>query len=295
MGMVELVPVESRPIRGRGILSNDALVEKLATWLRAGCQLQPSTISGYIRTTRIFAAHLRGRSFISATSTDVREFLATLHARGIARATLQSSLFALRAFFDFLVLGKLIRTNPARQVSPGKKPKRLPHVLSVEDIERLVAAAKSPRDRTLIELLYATGCRRSEMQRLTVEDLDLAGKSILIRRGKGDKDRLVLYGQKAAKALKAHLGSRRSGPIFNLTARTLSRIVRTTAQNAGLQGVHAHTLRHCFATHLLERGADLRCVQELLGHSSLSTTQLYTHLQTSSLLSTHHRCHPRGV
>jgi site-specific recombinase XerD len=222
---------------------------------------------------------------------DIREFLAARSDYGVSRVTIQNAVWNLRTFFDFL--GGLIQRNPARGVSAGKAPKRLPRVLTVEEVARLIVAARSHRDRAIIELFYATGCRVSELRSLRVEDLDLAAQSVLVRRGKGDKDRLVLYGRKAAEALETHLGSRRSGPIFKLCRTALWGIVRLAARRADLDGVHPHTLRHCFATHLLEHGADLRCIQELLGHASLVTTQKYTHLQISSLLRTHERCHPR--
>ncbi len=192
--------------------------------------------------------------------------------------------------------GGLTRDNPARQVDAGKIPQRLPRILSVEEVGQLItaAAAHSPRDRTIIELFYATGCRAGELQKLRVEDIHFGAKSILIRRGKGDRDRRVFFGDKAAEALKSYLGNSRYGSLFGVSTHALLKAVRRAADRAGLPGVHPHTLRHSFATHLLESCNDLRVIQELLGHSSVGTTQKYTHLQTAALRRTHGCCHPRG-
>ena len=284
------------PLEGqmcKRVFSNAQLIERFDKWLLV-CGFSPNTRTGYVRTVRNFATHLDERFLIFATAVDIRGFLAARLSCGISRVTIQHTVWNLRSFFDFLHLGGLVQRNPARDVSSGKAPRRLPRVLSVEDVERLIAAARSHRDRAVIELLYATGCRVSELRTLRVEDVDLVAQSILVRRGKGGKDRLVLYGRKAAAALETHSGGRRSGPIFKLSRAALWSIVRRVAQGAGLEGVHPHTLRHSFATHLLERGADLRCIQELLGHTSLSTTQKYTHLQIESLRRTLEHFHPRG-
>jgi integrase/recombinase XerD len=278
----------------RRIFANEQIVEKFAVWLQGGCYRVPSTIAGYTRVVRRFADYLDGRSLTSAVRGDVQGFLAAQLDRGISRATLQHSLCALRVFFDLLHLIRLVRVNPARLVSAGKRPQRLPRFLTPEQVEQLLAAAKTERDRAVLELFYATGCRRNELRDLRVEDVNFDAENIRVRRGKGDKDRRVFFGRSAAGALKVHLGDRRHGQIFEVSTSTLENIVRRAARRANLYGVHPHTLRHSFATHLLESGADLRAIQELLGHSSVGTTQHYTHLQTASLRSTHERCHPRG-
>ncbi len=288
-----LKPGAQRPVCRR-IFSNAQLVEKFSVWLQGGCHRVPSTITGNARAVRAFATHLDGRSLLSATRSDVQGFLAAQLDRGISRVTMHHMLFALRAFYDFLLLGVLLRSNPARLVSVGKVPKRLPRVLSVEQVEQLIGAVESNRDRAILELFYATGCRRNELGDLRVEDINFNARSILVRRGKGDKDRRVLFGGKAAEALKTYLRDRRRGPVFGVCPATLWKVVRRAAKRANLEGVHPHTLRHSFATHLLEDGADLRAIQELLGHSSVGTTQHYTHLQTASLRNTLERFHPRG-
>ena len=287
-----------RPDAGRSfcrrIFSNAQLVEKFSVWLRAGCHRAPSTVASCTRTVRAFAIYLDERPLASGTRSDVQRFLAAQLNRGINRVTMRTMLFALRAFFDFLQLVDLVRVNPARQVSVGKLPERLPRVLSPEQVEQLIGAVESNRDRAILELFYATGCRRNELRDLRVEDINFNARSILVRRGKGDKDRRVLFGGKAAEALKTYLRARQRGPVFGVCPATLWKVVRRAARRANLEGVHPHTLRHSFATHLLERGADLRVIQELLGHSSVGTTQHYTHLQTASLRNTLERFHPRG-
>jgi site-specific recombinase XerD len=205
-------------------------------------------------------------------------------------------------FFDFLVLGGQVRDSVPRRIAQRKLPKRLPRVVSEEEIEKIIDAALTLRERAILELLYASGLRVSECAHLTVEDVNLRHHSLTVRRGKGDKDRIGLFGRKAAKSLRAYLGGRKTGPlflaergrIFGLTSRSIYKTVVTVANRAGVYGVHPHTFRHSFATHLLESGADLRAIQELLGHSSVVSTQRYTHLQIGSLRSTLERCHPRG-
>lgn len=293
----ELVPPRRLPSPAGGqackrIFSNGQLIEQFDKWLLE-CNFSVHTRSSYVRTVRDFAKHLDDRFLIFATNKDIREFLAARLDCGLARVTVQHTVWNLRSFFDFMHLGGLILRNPARGVSSSKAPQRLPRFLTEQEVELLIEAARSHRDLAVIELFYATGCRVSELRSLCVQDVDLIAQSILVRRGKGNKDRRVLYGRRAAEALEAYLRGRRSGPIFPLSRTGLWLIVRRCAQRAGIDGVHPHTLRHSFATHLLEHGADLRCIQELLGHASLSTTQKYTHLQTSILRRVHERCHPR--
>jgi len=258
------------------------------------CGRARSTSVGYTRTVRNFAAYLNGRSLPSAARIDVQGFLAVLLDTGINRLTMQGALFNLRIFFDFLRLGGIVRVNPARLVSPGKAPKRLPRVLSIGEVEQLIKVASAPRDRAVLEFLYATGCRNAETTGLRIEDLHLRNRTAKVL-GKGNKERIVFLGAKAAEAVRAHLGNQQAGlVVFAISGSTLGKIVRRAAKRANLTGVTPHTLRHSFATHLLENGADLRAVQELLGHSSVLATQRYTHLQMTSLCSTLKRCHPRG-
>ena len=275
------------------VFSNSQLVERFEVWLLGGCHRAVETRKKYTATVRSFSNFLEGRALNLVTPTDVRAFLARLLDRKLARVTVNGALFGLRIFFDFLVAGGQSRINPARAVSAGKIGNHLPRHLRVEEVAHLVQATKSPRDKTLLELLYATGCRRAEIGDLRIEDISFQARSAKVL-GKGNKERVVFFGQKAAMALRAYIGARRRGRVFEVCNDTISNIVRRAARRAGLDGIHTHSLRHSFATHLLENGADLRVIQELLGHASVASTAKYTHLQTAALRSVHKRCHPRG-
>jgi site-specific recombinase XerD len=182
-----------------------------------------------------------------------------------------------------------------------RKPRRLPRFLTEKEAELLIAsAASSPRDRALVELFYACGLRRAEAAHLRIEEIDLDRGMLRVVAGKGNKDRIVPVGSYAIAALRNYLGERRRGAVFlgpsgrPLSSDAIARIVKRAARRAGLEDVHAHTLRHTFATILLNRGADLRCIQELLGHESVATTQFYTHLAIADLVRVHTRCHPHA-
>ena len=284
----------------RRIFTNFQLIERFAIWLQA-CGHAQSTVHGYTRTVRKLVAGLNGRSLTAVTPSEIRAFLARQLEQGACRFTVNGALFNLRSFYRFVRLGGLVCNDPTREIRTGKTPRRLPVILSVAQVGQLICATKTNRNRkrdardgAIAELLYATGCRRNELTNLRVEDVDFNSQTIMVRRGKGGKDRIVFFGDPAAAALKQHLGTRQRGRIFNLSSQILWRVIRRASLRANLPPVHPHTLRHSFATHLLESGADLRAIQELLGHSSLGTTQNYTHLQTASLRKTLERCHPRG-
>ncbi len=235
---------------------------------------------------------------------------------GLARRTQGRALSAVRSLFRFACLRGRLEANPAAGVRTPKVEKTLPRHLRPGEVETLVEApsaddALARRDRALLELLYATGLRVSELVGLDWDDLDL-GARVLRVVGKGGKERMVPFGRAAGEALRAWLAEwhgvrAKSGdadgsePVFlnhgggRLSARSVRRVLDRHALAAGLaQGVHPHTLRHTFATHLLEEGADLRAIQELLGHSSLSTTQRYTHVDVERLLRTYREAHPRA-
>jgi site-specific recombinase XerD len=281
----------SRPLRR--IFSNNQLVERFGVWLLGGCGRAIGTRKHCGATVRHFADSLDGRLLTLATRADVLMFLARMFERKLARSTMNGALFDLRVFYDFLILGGQARINPARQVAVGKLGSRLYRVLSVKEIEQLIQAAKSPRDRAIIELTYATGCRRAEIAGLRIENVSFHARTAKVL-GKGDRERIVHFGAKAAIALRAHVGNRRSGRVFEVSAEAINRIVKRAALRAGLHGVHHHLLRHAFATHMLESGANLIAIRNLLGHASVVSTQRYTHLQTSALRSVLERCHPRG-
>jgi integrase/recombinase XerC len=237
----------------------------------------------------------------------LRGYLADLHARGLARTSVARRLATLRSFFRFLVRRGRARVNPAREVRTPSLPGRLPAHLPIDQSEALFRQPfgddeTSRRDRAILEALYASGVRVAELSGLDVEDVDLREGSVRVL-GKGRKERIVPLGAKAIQALRAYLGAREGGrgPLFRnprggrLTVRSLHRIVRARARTAGLAGrVTPHTLRHTFATHLLDAGADLRLIQELLGHARLTTTQRYTHVSADRLAKVYDAAHPRA-
>jgi integrase/recombinase XerC len=237
----------------------------------------------------------------------LRGYLADLHARGLARTSVARRIATLRSFFRFLVRRGRARVNPAREVRTPSLPGRLPAHLPIDQSEALFRQPfgddeTSRRDRAILEALYASGVRVAELSGLDVEDVDLREGSVRVL-GKGRKERIVPLGAKAIQALRAYLGAREGGrgPLFRnprggrLTVRSLHRIVRARARTAGLAGrVTPHTLRHTFATHLLDAGADLRLIQELLGHARLTTTQRYTHVSADRLAKVYDAAHPRA-
>lgn len=255
----------------------------------------------------------------------VRSFLAFLHREGLGRRSQGRALSAVRSFFRWAYRTERVDANPAKPVQAPKHEKKIPRHLRPGEIEDLLEAPQGDdpldrRDRALLELLYATGLRVGELVSLDWKDLDLSARVLRVR-GKGSKERMVPFGRPAARALQGWLevwdqvrdpdadreeqaGTDRRGPgepVWlgarggRLSARSVRRVLdRRVKESALARGVHPHALRHSFATHLLEEGADLRAIQELLGHSSLSTTQRYTHLQVDRLLDVHRRAHPRA-
>lgn len=247
----------------------------------------------------------------------VRAFLADLQASGIGRSSIARKLATLRSFFRYLCREGVLQANPAKLVSTPKLPKRLPSRLSVDEVDRLLAPsagrdAAGTRDLAILELFYASGIRLSELVGLDVRDLDLREGFVKVK-GKGNRERIVPVGSKAAAALRRYqdqrqeliVTSRRGGmdqhALFvnrlggRLSARGIARILLNQLIRSGLgPKITPHGLRHSYATHLLEAGADLRAIQELLGHSRLSTTQRYTHLNLDRLMEVYDKAHPRA-
>ncbi|WP_334109468.1 tyrosine recombinase XerC [Thermodesulfitimonas autotrophica] len=246
----------------------------------------------------------------------VRRYLAHLNERGLTRNSLLRKLAAWRSFFRFLVREGVVTGNPLAKIASPRRERRLPRVLFQAEAKRLVEAAvqTSPlrlRDRAILEVLYGAGLRVSELVGLDVGDLDLGGACLRVL-GKGAKERLVPVGSHAVRALRAYLQrgrplllGQRTGAVEHalflnrsgrrLSARAVRNIIKTYAAQAGVEGrISPHTLRHSFATHLLDGGADLRVVQELLGHARLSTTQVYTHLSKEKVKRVYEKTHPRA-
>lgn len=243
----------------------------------------------------------------AADSRTVRAWLAGLHARGLDPASIGRKLAALRSCCRFLVRRGVMERNHARDVRGPRQPRKLVSFLPIDEATQLVTGraivgVTRPRDVAILELLYASGLRVSELSGLDLDALDRTDRAVRVL-GKGRKERIVPYGEHAARAVDTWLGIRgeHAGPLFTnprgrrLTVRSIYTIVRRSARAAGItRPVSPHTLRHTFATHLLDNGADLRMIQELLGHSRLSTTQRYTHVAADQLMKVYDRAHPRA-
>ena len=289
------------------------------------------TLRAYQRELNGFAAYIVARSGDAFTPdgiehTAIRAYLGTLYDRKLSKASAARALAAIRSWFKWLARAGHVQQNVARLVATPRLPKHLPRVPSIEQMNRVVdtvsddAASWPARDKAILELLYGCGMRNAELTALNLLDIHWANDAILVR-GKGQKERYVPLGDAAAEALRAYLAERsarlaavspaRDSPALflnlqmrglakpggdaRLTTRSVGRIVKRVAILRGLSSdVHPHTLRHAFGTHLLEEGADLRAIQELLGHERLSTTQRYTQLTTSQLTQVYDRTHPRA-
>jgi integrase/recombinase XerC len=242
----------------------------------------------------------------------VRSYLAHLSRRKLARASVARHLSALRSFFKYLVREGVVEANPARTVSAPKREKHLPSVMQPADVTLLLEQPDTSttlgiRDAAWLELLYASGLRIGELVGIDVDDLELRSRLVKVH-GKGSKERIVPFGSKAEAALRAYLGVRGElvrdadePAVFvnyrgqRITTRSVRRLFDGYLRKAALRaGISPHTLRHSFATHLLNAGADLRGIQELLGHASLSTTQKYTHLNDWQLIAVYKKSHPRA-
>src|SRR5262245_59716978 len=271
----------------------------------------PHTIAAYTRDLRElegFLAAAGRRGLHAADLPTIRAWLASLHARGLARASVTRKLSSARSCFRFLVRRGVLEQNPARQVRSPRRAVRLPNVLPKDESKELLDRTPSTsvagrRDQAILELFYATGIRVAECCALDHGDLD-RGQGVVRVLGKGGREREVPVGQVALEALDAYHAATgaRHGPLFTnlrggrLTARSVHRLVRELAGAAGLERrVTPHTLRHSFATHMLGEGADLRLIQELLGHRRLSTTQRYTHVSPERLMRVYDAAHPRAL
>lgn len=247
----------------------------------------------------------------------IREYLATLYGQRRKKTSIARKLATLRSFFKFLCREEIIEMNPARLVSSPRLEKRLPRVLPIEEMFRFLETPDTgtvlgKRDRALLELLYATGCRVAELAGINMDDLDFRRDSVLLR-GKGRKERIVPFGSKAKEALNLYIETRGellaaapelnrdARPLFlnyqgtRITTRSVGRMIeKYVRQCAILHDISPHSLRHSFATHMLSAGADLRSIQELLGHASLSSTQIYTQVSIEQLMKVYDKSHPRA-
>jgi integrase/recombinase XerC len=331
-----------------------ATIQKYIEYMRSVRNSSPHTLVNYGHDLEQFVAFLTPPGTETPklgliTHHMIREFVAHLHDTGLEKSSIARKLAALRSFFKYCVREGRLNENPARLVATPKLPKRVPAVLSAEEMngflnqlsgsgnreERVGARTKRnnlrrtaaekmstihedelllPRDRAILELLYAAGLRVSELTGLNLADMDQKDQMLRVR-GKGNKERIVPYGGKAAQALKAYwpvrdslleacAGAGRSGSLEavflnyrgrRLTQRSVGRIVKKYVKLVNVNwDLHPHSMRHAFATHLLADGADLRAIQELLGHQSLSTTQKYTHASIRQLMDIYDKAHPHA-
>jgi integrase/recombinase XerC len=291
-----------------------AWVERFQQHLAVERNLSPHTCAAYRRDLDAFHAFLAGQGPVNAATLQridhllLRRYLAELH-RHNQRTSIARKLSALRTFFRYLVREGVLATNPAEGVATPKRNRYLPKTLSVDEACALMERGHgtSPlalRDRAILELLYSSGLRVSELTGLDVGGLDLQQQLVRVL-GKGRKERIVPVGRKALAALQNYLAARGAvsddQPLFvnhrggRLTPRSVQRHLKVHLLKAGLlKDISPHALRHSFATHLLDAGADLRAIQELLGHASLSTTQRYTQVSVDQLLAVYDKAHPRS-
>jgi len=287
------------------------------------------TIKAYTGDLDVFAAYIEARDWKAIDHIAVRGFLSHLYDKGLSKTSVARALAAVRSFYRWLAQEGVVEQNPAKLVSTPRLPKKLPRVPTIEEMNSMLdgkmpeVASFPERDRLMFELLYGCGIRNSELVGINLDDISLSNEAILIR-GKGKKERYVPFGGSALAALSVYLPWRqqllaalRNAPRNNfsaknvavkgtsallvnqrggrLTTRSVGRIVKRIAVAKGLSPeVHPHTLRHAFGTHMLEEGADLRAIQELLGHERLATTQRYTQLSVKHVMNIYDQTHPRA-
>lgn len=289
--------------------------DQFLEYLKHEKNASPHTIAGYRRdlSQLVYYLNEQGVGLKEANNIILRGFMAVLYEKGIKKSTAARKLAAIRSFFQFCIRKKWVDDNPAKILVTPKQDKQVPSFLSEEQMIRFLNLPRSEkvldlRDRAVLELLYATGVRVTELVGIDHEDINFP-ESLVRVKGKGKKERIVPFGRSAEKSLRAYLvkrgkinkGKIDSEAVFlnfkggRLTSRSVERIVdKYILRSALKRKISPHSLRHSFASHLLSRGADLRVIQELLGHESLATTQKYTHLDLKHLIETYRKSHPRS-
>ncbi len=295
------------------MISLDQQIQQFATYLQTERDVSPHTLAAYgsdLAQFMTFVVHEKGESF---SAQDVDHLLLRRYLAGLAKDTRKSSigrkLAAIRSFFRFLLRRGVIVKNPAELIATPKKEQRLPFHLDIDQATSLMETPDDEqkhalRDRAILELLYSSGLRVSELTGLDIGELDLGAGMVRVT-GKGGKERIVPVGSRALEALQKYLDERsgdtaREALFLNsrggrINRRSVARIVDLHVMRiAAFKRISPHTLRHTFATHMLEGGADLRAIQELLGHASLSTTQKYTHVSIDRLMEVYDKAHPKA-
>ncbi|MCX7103737.1 MAG: tyrosine recombinase XerC [Methylococcales bacterium] len=272
------------------------------------------TVKSYKRDLNCLSNYCENKSISLWTDlkqTDIRSYMASRHRQGLSSTSLQRELSAIRSFFNFLLKNQLTDNNPGQYIKAPKKTRKLPKTLDVDQIKSLLEAGTNStieiRDLAMFELFYSSGIRLSELAQLNLTDIDLTDKTLMVRSGKGGKSRMLPIGSKAVAAINTWLEHRIKSITSTETAlfistrgtrlgqRSIELRLKQWCKKKGIaENIHPHMLRHSFATHLLESSQDLRAVQELLGHSNISTTQIYTHLDFQHLADVYDSAHPRA-
>ena len=289
-------------------------ISEYIDFLKIEKRQSPNTLAAYRHDVSFFAKYLLSKRLDGARTSDVRSFLVFLrNERGLAPSSVARCLSSLKSFYDYLFVENLILENPTETIPSPRPWRKLPNVMSVEEVDALITAPDintlaGARDLAMLELIYATGLRVSELVSLKMSAVDLE-VGYLRSLGKGSKERVVPIGDVAKTAIESYVNNarplfqkkRRSGDLFltrrgnAMTRQGFWKILKKYSIKAKIEGaVSPHALRHAFATHLLERGADLRSVQMMLGHSDISTTQIYTHVLRQRMREVHERFHPRA-
>ena len=294
-------------------------VEKaIAKFIRALQERNASvhTIKAYRTDLEEFSAYVGPQGWGDIDHVLIRGYLSSLYDRGLSKTSVARALAPLRSLYRWLAQEGVVEQNPAKLVATPKLPKKLPRVPTIEEVNTVLdeqmpdSSAFAERDRVILELLYGCGIRNSELVGINLDDIRWSNEVVLVR-GKGKKERYVPFGESAAEAMKAYLPRRQQvlgqsrhtterALLVNfrggrLTTRSVGRIVKQIAVSKGLSpDVHPHTLRHAFGTHMLEEGADLRAIQEMLGHERLATTQRYTQLTVKHVMDVYDRTHPHA-
>lgn len=295
--------------------ATETICSDFLDYLRGECHLAPNTIAAYGRDMQRFVGWLGKKRVSNLSIGDLSDFIGTLHTAGLAPASVARNVVAIRTFFKYLQLEGIVQENPAELIATQKMWQRIPSVLNTQQVDVFLSAPRKTdsywqRDLAMLEVLYATGCRASEVCSLRVRDLSLKERHLRCE-GKGGKQRMVPVGTRAIAAIEhycEHLRGKLAGKcphppeelFLSRSGRAMDRIqlwrlVKMYAKRAGIDAnISPHSLRHSFATHLLAGGADLRLVQEMLGHASIQTTQIYTHVEHSRLKKVHKQFHPRA-
>lgn len=294
----------------------EKLIERFLRYLELERNYSPNTLRGYRSDLKEFEGYVGESGLNSVLEVDhltVRGYLAGLQLKGLSRATVQRKLSSLKTFYRFLHRMGFIDADPTASIPTPRVERRLPDFLTVEEVDMLLSAPREDRpieirDKAMLELMYSTGIRVSELLAIDLNDIDMSEMTVRVK-GKGRKERILPFGEVARKALERYLEIRdlmvpagsSCGALFvsdwgrRMTSRNFRQRLKVYAKRAGIKKeVSPHILRHSFATHMLEAGADLRAVQELLGHSNLSTTQIYTHVTAERLKRIYERYHPRA-